>query len=133
MVHGSVIESNLNIYYYKEGYLVEPSKILVIGSLNMDWIIKVPHTLAEGETILGTFTDEVPGGKGANQAYAVANLGGDVTMLGAVGTDKIGEKLIDNLKKVGVDTSHITCIPNAKSGLALIHVNDKGNNSIVVL
>lgn len=112
---------------------MEQSKILVIGSLNMDWVIKIPHTLAEGETILGTFTDEVPGGKGANQAYAVASLGGSATLLGAIGTDKIGEKLIGNLNKVGVNTSHIASIPNTKSGLALIHVNDKGNNSIVVL
>lgn len=112
---------------------MQQSKILVIGSLNMDWVIRVPHTLEEGETLLGAFTDEVPGGKGANQAYAVASLGGDVTMLGAVGSDKVGEKLIDNLEVVGVNTTHIATIPDMKSGLALIHVNDKGNNSIVVL
>ena len=75
-------------------------KIVVIGSLNMDWVIPVKHTPVEGETILAEGYTEVPGGKGANQAYAVGKLGGKIAMLGMVGNDDIGNKLIDNLKSL---------------------------------
>lgn len=108
-------------------------KIVVIGSLNMDWVIPVKHTPVEGETILAEGYTEVPGGKGANQAYAVGKLGGKIAMLGMVGNDDIGNKLIDNLKDVNVDTSRVEKLSNSKSGLALIYVNSQGNNSIVVL
>lgn len=108
-------------------------KILVIGSLNIDWIIQLSHTPVSGETILGEFTKEVTGGKGANQAYAVGHLGGDVTMVGCVGDDPQGQKLIDTLQHVGVDTRSISTLKDVKSGLALIYVNASGDNTIVVL
>lgn len=77
-------------------------KILVLGSLNMDFVIRMKEMPQIGETILGETVSLVPGGKGANQAYAAGKLGGDVTMLGAVGNDSYGEKLIQNLKTVQV-------------------------------
>lgn len=109
------------------------SNILVIGSLNMDWIINVHHTPIAGETIIGNFSQEVPGGKGANQAYTIGNLGGNVTMLGAVGTDLTGHKLLNNLEGVGVDSTHVLQCSDVGSGLALITVNEDKDNSIVVL
>ena len=84
------------------------SKIVVIGSLNMDHIVHVPHMVKQGETILAK--DDlrfVPGGKGANQAYAIGKLGGDVCMLGKVGKDEAGKRMLTNLSEVSVDTSKI--------------------------
>lgn len=112
---------------------MKKANILVVGSLNIDWIIEVEHTPVAGETLLGHFTKEVPGGKGANQAYAAANLGGHVTMLGAIGNDDGGEKLLESLQKVGVDTSSIQRSSEVGTGMALIYLNQMGNNSIVVL
>ena len=65
-------------------------KIAVVGSLNMDCVIETPAMPKAGETIAGRSVAQVPGGKGANQAYAIAKLGGDVQMIGAVGTDSCG-------------------------------------------
>lgn len=112
---------------------MDKKNIVVIGSLNMDWVIPVNHTPVEGETILADGYTEVPGGKGANQACAAGKLKGNVSMLGLVGDDEIGDKLINNLKLVNVDVSRIKKSENINSGLALINVNSKGNNSIVVL
>ena len=112
---------------------MDKKNIVVIGSLNMDWVIPVNHTPVEGETILADGYTEVPGGKGANQACAAGKLKGNVSMLGLVGNDEIGDKLINNLKLVNVDVSRIEKSENINSGLALINVNSKGNNSIVVL
>ena len=112
---------------------MESAKILVIGSLNMDWIIKISHTPVAGETIMGQFIEEVPGGKGGNQAYTASSLGGNVTMLGCIGNDLTGQKLINSLQKSGVKTSSINIQPESQSGMALIYINDAGNNSIVVL
>ena len=109
------------------------SKIVVIGSLNMDHIVHVPHMVKQGETILAK--DDlrfVPGGKGANQAYAIGKLGGDVCMLGKVGTDEAGKSMIRNLSEVAVDTSKIE-LSDASTGTAWICVNEEGDNSIVVI
>lgn len=109
------------------------SKIVVIGSLNMDHIVHVPHMVKQGETILAK--DDlrfVPGGKGANQAYAIGKLGGDVCMLGKVGTDEAGKSMLKNLSEVAVDTSKIE-LSNASTGTAWICVNEEGDNSIVVI
>ena len=109
------------------------SKILVIGSLNMDHIVHVPHMVKQGETILAE--DDlrfVPGGKGANQAYAIGKLGGDVCMLGKVGKDEAGKSMLQNLSEVAVDTSKIE-LSDASTGTAWICVNEEGDNSIVVI
>ena len=109
------------------------ARIAVIGSLNMDLVVRAPRIPKPGETIIGA--DDlhmIPGGKGANQAYASAMLGAEVSMVGRVGDDMFGEQLITNLKKAGVDTHHITRDSDASTGIAMIVVEQGGQNSIVV-
>ena len=106
--------------------------ILIIGSLNMDTVVRAPHIPATGETIIGSFVANIPGGKGANQACAAGRLGSSAAMLGLVGQDAFGDELIASLHGAGVDTSLIGRA-NAPTGQALICVNDEGNNAIIVL
>ena len=108
-------------------------KILVIGSMNMDFVTDVPHMPAVGETVLAQGLEFVPGGKGANQAFAMGRLGGDVAMLGAVGADTYGEKLCHNLQSAGVDVSQIKRCCDAATSVAVIGVTPQGDNSIIVL
>lgn len=108
-------------------------KILVIGSLNMDTVIETPRIPAPGETIMGKAVKLVPGGKGANQVYTMGKLGGNVSMIGAVGEDSFGEMLIDNLKRVKVDVSGVERIVGGTTGQAFIPVDDAGENSIIVI
>ncbi len=109
------------------------NKILVVGSLNMDFVIDVKNMPLAGETILGEKVTLVPGGKGANQAYAAGKLGGNVRMIGAVGNDMYGSMLKENLESVGVDTSGIETIKGAPTGNAFITVDECGENSIIVI
>lgn len=106
---------------------------LVVGSLNMDFRIGVDHLVARGETESSKYFELVPGGKGANQAYASGRLGNKTTMLGAVGKDSYGASLINNLEKANVDTSHIAVREDIESGIAIVQVDDEGNNSILVI
>lgn len=108
-------------------------KIVVVGSLNMDFIIDIEKMPLSGETILGKNLTHVPGGKGANQAYALGKFGGDVSMIGAVGNDQFGNILLENLKSVGVNTSGIEILDTAPTGNAFITVNEVGENSIIVI
>ncbi len=107
-------------------------KVLVIGSINCDYVINVPKMPETGETLLCGGYELAPGGKGANQAYALAKLGGKVAMLGAVGDDGPGEKLLGNLRAVGVDVSEIMTLPGESTGTAFIFVDSAGSNSILV-
>lgn len=109
------------------------SNILVVGSLNMDFVINVKKMPLSGETILGEDVNLVPGGKGANQAYAIGKLGGQVNMIGAVGDDLYGKMLIENLQSVGVGTSGIEVISGTPTGNAFISVDEGGENSIIVV
>jgi ribokinase len=106
--------------------------VTVIGSLNMDLVIRAPRIPQPGETIIGSQFRNVPGGKGANQAVAAARLGAQVSMVGRVGRDGFGEVLLENLASDGIDHTHVTRDPEAASGVALIVVDDAGQNSIVV-
>lgn len=108
-------------------------KILVIGSMNVDFVAPVDHIPAEGETILAGDMAINAGGKGANQAFAAAKLGGNVTMLGAVGKDDYGRMLLDSLSSVGVDVSHVKKAEGVATGMAWIAVSAAGNNAIVVI
>ena len=108
-------------------------KILVVGSLNMDCMIETEQMPRPGETVLGKSVTLIPGGKGANQAYAAGKLGGKVGMIGAVGSDAYGRKLKENLESVGVDTSSIEVISGGATGQAFITVDDEGENSIIVI
>ncbi|MEA2573066.1 MAG: ribokinase [Chloroflexia bacterium] len=107
-------------------------QIVVLGSLNMDLVIRVPHLPAPGETIRGHSFAQVPGGKGANQAAALGKLGARVQMVGRVGQDSFGTALIHSLSAAGVDTARVTRTDGANTGLALIFVDDRGENVIVL-
>lgn len=106
--------------------------IAVLGSTNMDLVAYVARAPRRGETVTGREFRTVPGGKGANQAVAAARAGGEVVMIGAVGTDEYGSRLRTNLEHAGVDTDllHTTAGP---SGTAHIVVDDDGGNAIVVI
>jgi ribokinase len=106
--------------------------LAVIGSLNMDLVIRAERIPAPGETILGSHFEMLPGGKGANQAYAAARLGGRVRMAGKVGYDLFGDRLRANLAAVGADVSQVRAVQNAATGVATITVDATGQNSIVV-
>ena len=105
--------------------------IVVVGSINMDLVATAPHIPAPGETILGTGFETHPGGKGANQAVAAARLGVPVQMIGLLGSDDLGKQLRAGLQSTGVDTTAVGTVPGS-SGVALITVSAKGENSIVV-
>lgn len=105
--------------------------ICVIGSLNMDLVVNVDIMLKPGQTIIGSNFKEVPGGKGANQAVAMARLNGNVSMIGKVGEDGFGQTLINSLKNDKVDTTYIQTAKGA-TGVALITVDKNAQNSIVV-
>ncbi|MBN2270149.1 MAG: ribokinase [Sedimentisphaerales bacterium] len=107
-------------------------KIVVVGSSNMDLVVKSQRIPAAGETILGGDFIMVPGGKGANQAVAAAKLGVNVCFVAKLGDDVFGAQSLRNFKKERVNTDHIQQTKDAPSGVALIMVDDKGENSIVV-
>jgi len=108
-------------------------KIVVVGSLNMDLVGCAPRLPVAGETITGHTFFDAPGGKGANQAYAAAKLGGQVSMVGRVGSDDFGRRMRANLEQVGCDASGVLALQDCPSGIALIFVADDGYNSIMVL
>ena len=106
--------------------------IIVVGSLNMDLVVKTEHMPAIGETVHGEDLKTIPGGKGANQAAAAARLGSSVAMVGKVGGDDFGLPLIKNLQHQGVDASHVKIDEGVSTGTAVIVVDGSGQNSIVV-
>jgi len=108
------------------------SNILVIGSTNTDMVVKTSKFPAPGETILGGSFLMNPGGKGANQAVAAQRLGGNVTFIGKTGDDIFGKQAVELLKKEGINTDKILIDKANPSGIALITVDENGENSIVV-
>ena len=98
----------------------------------MDLVVKSPRIPAVGETILGGDFIMTPGGKGANQAVAAAKLGAEVYFIAKLGDDIFAEQSLSNFKKEAVNTKYITQTREAPSGVALITVDDAGNNVIVV-
>lgn len=107
-------------------------KIVVIGSTNTDMVIKTGHLPTPGETILGGEFFMNPGGKGANQAVAASRLGGDVDFISKTGNDIFGEQSVENLRREGVNTENMIVDPENPSGVALITVDSKAENCIVV-
>lgn len=107
-------------------------KIIVVGSLNMDLVVRMPKIPRPGETLLGGVFKTFPGGKGANQAVAAARLGVHVTMIGCIGNDSFGQEMRATLAKEGIDTTHILVHPDEATGVALIQVDAQGQNSIAV-
>src|SRR6266568_2540167 len=106
--------------------------IVVVGSINMDLVTRTPRIPLAGQTLIGSAFTTTPGGKGANQAVAIARLGYPVHMIGAVGEDVFGKALLDNLASAGVNTTSVAQV-DGPSGVAPILVADSGENSIVVV
>lgn len=109
------------------------SKILVIGSSNTDLIAKLKKFPKEGETIKGRAYLQAMGGKGANQALAAHRLGGDVRFVTCLGNDANGLNAIEYYKKEGLDASLSLIVDDTPSGVAMIWVDDTGENSIVII
>lgn len=107
-------------------------KIVVVGSSNTDLVVRAPKIPAPGETLLGDGFIVVPGGKGANQAVAAARLGASVTFVGKAGCDSFGAAAIENLSRERIHVEHFTKDVRLPSGVALITVDDKAENAIVV-
>lgn len=107
-------------------------RIAIVGSSNMDMVIKTDHFPAPGETVLSGSFFMNPGGKGANQAVAAARLGAEVVFVSRLGKDLFGDQLRDLLKKEGINTSYISTDEETPTGIAMITVDNNGENSIVV-
>jgi len=110
--------------------------ILVVGSLNCDYVAATPHMPVPGETVTGTDLQIHPGGKGANQAVAAGRLADaslEVRMIGCVGEDAAGSMLLDSVRRAGVEIDAVRLIAEKPSGSAMIWVADSGQNSIVIV
>lgn len=110
-----------------------PAGVLVVGSLNADLAVYASRLPGPGETVAGRELVVSPGGKSANQAAAAGRLGASVRLLGAVGDDEYARMLLNALRGAGVDTSTVLQLDGQTSGVAVIEVDDRGENSIVVV
>ncbi len=107
-------------------------KICVVGSVNLDLIIKTKTLPRAGQTIVNGTHSALPGGKGANIALALKRLGADVNLIAAIGSDNYAAQALRILKKADVDLSQLIIIDNQHTGLAFIGVSDNGENQIAV-
>ena len=112
--------------------MTDEPKILVVGSINMDLVVRSPHMPVPGETVLGESFATSPGGKGANQAVAAARLGAHCCFLGRVGDDEFGRELLANLRAEKIDCTNVIATADVATGVAMIVVDSRGENSIVV-
>ncbi len=108
------------------------NSIFVIGSSNTDMVVKTSRLPAPGETVIGGSFLMNPGGKGANQAVAAARLGGQVTFVAKIGNDMFGKQAIRQFHHEKIDSCFLVTDPDHPSGVALINVDNEGENSIVV-
>ncbi len=108
-------------------------RIVVVGSLNLDLVYHVARLPQPGETLTGTSFQQLYGGKGANQAVAAARLNAEVSMIGRIGDDAFGAALIAGLRTEAVDVSHVKTSIGTSSGVAVIGVEDSGQNCITVI
>lgn len=104
--------------------------VVVLGSINLDLVVEVPHLPVRGETVIGNRFFSAAGGKAANQAVAIAKLGTPVYLVGQVGEDNFGKTLLENLQAAGVKTEGITVNPHTYSGVASIVIDERGDNTI---
>ena len=107
-------------------------KIAVIGSVNMDMAATAERIPRKGETVSADALSYLPGGKGANQAVAAARLGAETSFFGCVGDDAFGGRLVEELRRNGVNTDNVRALPGVPSGLAMIIVAEKDNAITVV-
>jgi ribokinase len=107
-------------------------RVVVVGSINADLVVTVPSLPGPGETVTGGTFARWGGGKGANQAVAAARMGASVTFVGAVGDDELGASAVAELEAEGIEVSGIARVAGVATGVALITVDDAGENSIAV-
>lgn len=107
--------------------------ILVLGSLNMDLVVRAERMPGPGETLAGGHFSTIPGGKGANQAAAAARLGQKTAMIGRVGKDAFGPALLESLAQHGVDVAHVAVDPALPTGTATILIDASGENRIIIV
>ena len=108
-------------------------KIVVVGSTNIDFVVRLTEMPKKGETVHTKSFDKIPGGKGANQACAVGKLGGNCTFLSAVGNDGVSELALNSLRAANVNIRPILISDDTSTGIAIIAVNDEGENSIMII
>ena len=108
-------------------------RIAVVGSINMDLLINCQRLPQAGETVSADSLVESPGGKGANQAVAAARLGSQVAMIGRVGNDLFGSRLLENLEQEKVDLTYTLVSEGFNSGTAIVQVETSGENAITIL
>lgn len=109
-----------------------PYDVVVVGSANLDLVVTAPHLPVPGETVLGTSYAEHAGGKGLNQAVAAARAGASTALVGSVGDDPAGRRLVAELTSVGADAAFVT-LGGGPTGRAVISVDARGENSIIVV
>ena len=107
-------------------------RVAVVGSANVDYVVRVPALPAAGETVVGGDLRRFAGGKGANQAVATARLGAEVAFVARVGADEDGRRTIEGLEQEGVLVEHVGAETEAPTGAALIVVDETGENAIAV-
>ncbi|MFP4612571.1 MAG: ribokinase [Spirochaetaceae bacterium] len=105
----------------------------VIGSINMDLVARVDRFPRPGETRTGAGFGTFPGGKGANQAVALARLDADVRMFGKLGDDVFGQSYLETFRREAVDTADVEVVPRTSTGVAVIEVESAGENTIVIV
>lgn len=108
-------------------------RILVIGSTNIDFVVRVSEFPVAGETVMSQSFQKVAGGKGANQAYACGKLGADTTFASVIGDDGLGKLVVNNLREAGVCTDYMKTVTDKPTGMAQISINQEGNNCIIVI
>src|SRR5690625_4349056 len=107
-------------------------KIAVLGSINIDYFVKLEEFPQIGETITAQQLDLLYGGKGANQAVSAGKLNGDVTFFGSVGDDAIGDDILANFKEHGIKTKYVQRVSNVNTGSAFVLSNSEDNQIIVI-
>ncbi|WP_217696592.1 ribokinase [Paenibacillus odorifer] len=107
--------------------------IVVIGSLNMDMVVRTNRSPNAGETLIGQAFALSPGGKGANQAVAAARLGAEVSMIGRVGKDTFGSEMLEIIRNEGIHIEHISVSEHEATGVASIVIEEDGENRIIVV
>jgi ribokinase len=109
-----------------------PTAVIVVGSINEDVLLQLDRPIHPGETVTAQRVERRPGGKGANQAVAAAAAGAEVAMLGAVGDDPAGARMVEDLRRRGVNTGSVRTVAGVSTGTAYVTVTPDGENTIVL-
>ncbi|MFL5864135.1 MAG: ribokinase [Solirubrobacteraceae bacterium] len=109
-----------------------PGRVFIVGSINIDLVLRVEHLPTAGETVSGGTLERHGGGKGANQAVAAVRAGSPVAFMGMVGADDFGEQALEELRDEGIDVSAVVPSAAAATGVACVVVDERGENQIAV-